>query len=165
MCESESVSHSVVSRLFVTPMDYSPTGSSVHEILQVRILEWFAMPSSRGSSKSKDRTHISQVFLHWQAGSLPQVAPGKPCAHLHILAFLATNVLKPCDTFCTKNCERKGCLCCLGCCSKKCIHLPFLFSLCVDRSEVLCFRCKIKEGRTFTILVLYRKSPQSLWDI
>ena len=85
------------------------------------------------------------------------MAPGKPCAHLHILAFLATSVLKPCDTFCTKNCERKGRLCCLGCCSKKCIHLPFLFSFCVDRSEVLCFRCKIKEGRTFTILVLYRK--------
>ena len=61
MFESESVSHSVVSRLFVTPMDYSPTGSSVHEILQVRILEWFAMPSSRGSSRPRGQTYVSYV--------------------------------------------------------------------------------------------------------
>ena len=29
------------------PMDCSPPGSSVHEILQARILEWFAISSSR----------------------------------------------------------------------------------------------------------------------
>ena len=32
------------------PMDYSLPGSSVHGILQARILEWVAMSSSRGSS-------------------------------------------------------------------------------------------------------------------
>ena len=32
------------------PMDCSPPGSSVHKILQARIVEWVAMPSSRGSS-------------------------------------------------------------------------------------------------------------------
>ena len=32
------------------PMDCSPPGSSVHGILQARILEWVAMPSFRGSS-------------------------------------------------------------------------------------------------------------------
>ena len=31
-------------------MDSSPLGSSVHGILQARILKWVAMPSSRGSS-------------------------------------------------------------------------------------------------------------------
>ena len=31
-------------------MDCSPSGSFVHGILQARILEWIAMPSSRGSS-------------------------------------------------------------------------------------------------------------------
>ena len=35
-------------------MDCSPLGSSVHGILQIRILEWVAMPSSRGSSWSMD---------------------------------------------------------------------------------------------------------------
>ena len=32
------------------PMDHSPSGSSVHGILQARILEWVAMPSSKGFS-------------------------------------------------------------------------------------------------------------------
>ena len=32
------------------PMDCSPPGSSIHGILQARILEWVSMPSSRGSS-------------------------------------------------------------------------------------------------------------------
>ena len=35
-------------------MDCSPPGSSVHGILQARILEWVAMPSSRGSSRARD---------------------------------------------------------------------------------------------------------------
>ena len=45
------------------PMDYSPPSSSVHEILQARILEWVAMPSSRGSSKPRDQTHNS--YISW----------------------------------------------------------------------------------------------------
>ena len=40
-------------------MDYSPPGSSVHGILWARILEWLAMPSSRGSSWPRDQTHVS----------------------------------------------------------------------------------------------------------
>ena len=36
------------------PMDCSPPGSSVHEILQARILECIAVPSSRGSSRPRD---------------------------------------------------------------------------------------------------------------
>ena len=32
------------------PMNHSPPGSSVHGILQARMLEWVAMPFSRGSS-------------------------------------------------------------------------------------------------------------------
>ena len=37
------------------PMDCSPLGSSVHGISQVRILEWVAISSSRGSSRKKER--------------------------------------------------------------------------------------------------------------
>ena len=43
------------------PMSCSLMGSSDHEILQARILEWVALPSSRGSSWPRDRTHISCV--------------------------------------------------------------------------------------------------------
>ena len=42
-------------------MDYSPPGSSVREILQARILEWVAMPSSRGSTQPRDRTQVSGI--------------------------------------------------------------------------------------------------------
>ena len=35
------------------PMDWSPLGSSVHGVLQARILEWVIMPSSRGSSRPR----------------------------------------------------------------------------------------------------------------
>ena len=37
-------------RLFATPDSLQPPGSSVHGILQARVLEWVAMPSSEGSS-------------------------------------------------------------------------------------------------------------------
>ena len=39
-------------------MDCSPPGSSVHGILQTRILEWAAMPSSRGPSWPRDWTQV-----------------------------------------------------------------------------------------------------------
>ena len=43
------------------PMDCSSPGSTIHEIFQARILEWVAMPFSRGSSQPRDQTHISYV--------------------------------------------------------------------------------------------------------
>ena len=42
-------------------VDCSLPGSSVHGILQARILEWVAMPSSRGASQPRDRTQVSCV--------------------------------------------------------------------------------------------------------
>ena len=52
--------HSVVSDC-CDAMDCSPPGSSVHGILQARILEWVAIPFSRGSSQPRDRTHVSCI--------------------------------------------------------------------------------------------------------
>ena len=43
------------------PMDCSLPDSSIYGILQARILEWVARPSSRGSSQPRDWTHISNV--------------------------------------------------------------------------------------------------------
>ena len=43
------------------PMDCSLPGSSVQGILQARILEWVARPASRGSSRPRDRIHVSRV--------------------------------------------------------------------------------------------------------
>ena len=43
------------------PVDCSPPGSSVHGILQARILEWVAISFSRASSWPRDRTQVSCI--------------------------------------------------------------------------------------------------------
>ena len=47
-------------------MDCSPPGSSLHRILQARILEWVAILFVRGSSRPRDQAHIScrWIFYH-----------------------------------------------------------------------------------------------------
>ena len=54
--ESENVNHSVVSHSL-----WFPLGSSVHGILQARILEWVTFPFSRGSSQPRDWNQVSHV--------------------------------------------------------------------------------------------------------
>ena len=46
--------HSCAQPCLCDPMDHSPPGSSVHGIFQARILEWFAISYSRGSSRPRD---------------------------------------------------------------------------------------------------------------
>ena len=56
-------------------MDCSPPGSSVHGMLQARILGWVAISFSRGFFLIQgSKLHL----LHWQEGSLPLASPGKP---------------------------------------------------------------------------------------
>ena len=71
-------------------------GSSVHGILQARILEWVAISSSRGSSPARDWTHVSQVSCiggffttsaTWEAW--------KAYAHAHRASLVAQMVKKP----------------------------------------------------------------------
>ena len=61
------------------PTDCSLPGSSVHGILQARILEWVAMLSSRGSSRPSDRTpalagRFFTTSATWEA----------PATHIHV---------------------------------------------------------------------------------
>ena len=62
------------------PMDCSPPGSSVHGILQKRILEWVAVSFSRRSSWLRDQTCISWisrwVLYHWATREAPGVLLG-----------------------------------------------------------------------------------------
>ena len=53
--------------------DCNPPDTSVHGILQARILEWVAIPFCRGSSWPRDRTRPPVL----QADSLPSELPGK----------------------------------------------------------------------------------------
>ena len=71
--ESESVSRLVRSTLGYL-MDCGPPGSSVHGILQARILEWVAISSSRG---------IKPGSPALQADSLVSEPPGKPFEEGH----------------------------------------------------------------------------------
>ena len=43
------------------PMDCSPPGSSIHGILQARIVEWITISFSRGSSRPRDQTRVSCI--------------------------------------------------------------------------------------------------------
>ena len=43
------------------PIDCTPPDSSIHGILQARILEWVAIPFSRGSSQPRDQTQVSLI--------------------------------------------------------------------------------------------------------
>ena len=60
------------------PMDSSTPGSSVHGILQVRILEWVAIPFSGGSSPPSDWTHVfcigRQILYHWVNWEAPSLS-------------------------------------------------------------------------------------------
>ena len=64
------------------PMDYSPPGSSVHGILQTRILEWVAMPSSRGSFQLRDQAQVSRIaggfFTIWVTREVQKYWSGYP---------------------------------------------------------------------------------------
>ena len=55
----------------------SPPGSSVHGVLQARIMEWVAIPFSRGSSQPRDRTWVSCIagrcFIIWTIRGLMPV--------------------------------------------------------------------------------------------
>ena len=56
-------------------MDYIPPCSSVHRILQARIMEWVAMPFSKEISPTLGLNLHLLCLLHWQACSLPLAPP------------------------------------------------------------------------------------------
>ena len=59
------------------PMDYSPSGFSVHGIFQARILEWVAISPFRGSSWPSNWTRVSCVS--WNGSWIVTIEPpGKP---------------------------------------------------------------------------------------
>ena len=84
------------------PMDCSLPRSSVHGILQARILEWVAMPSSRGSSQHRDWTHISGIaggFLTTEPSGEAKINVLFPDSQFHILqcSVFKRNPLSSCN--------------------------------------------------------------------
>ena len=60
-------------------MDCRSSGSSAHEILRAKIVEWVAMPFSRGSSWLRDQTQVSQIagwfFTVWATREAQETTP------------------------------------------------------------------------------------------
>ena len=73
---TQSLSHSESLDL----MNRSPPVSSVHGILQARILEWVAIPFSKGYSQPRDQICISSIA----GGFLTTESLGKPKSYVHI---------------------------------------------------------------------------------
>ena len=84
--ESESVSHLVMSNSLWSHR-LQPFRLLFHEILQVRILEWVAIPFSRGSSRPGCWTWVSRVagrlFTIWATREAHTVL--KPCKYPPLL--------------------------------------------------------------------------------
>ena len=99
-----TISESEVDQLCPTlcdPMDCSLPGSSLHGILQARVLEWVAISFSRGSSWPRDRTQVSRIpgrcfnlwatreplflppgYSHQPHPEMPFALPQLPCSAL-----------------------------------------------------------------------------------
>ena len=77
------------------PMDCSPPGSSVHGILQARILEWIAIFFSKGSSRPRDRAQVSCIagrfFTIWATG---EAHIQYVCIYIHTLHNFRTILLQ-----------------------------------------------------------------------
>ena len=93
-------------------MDFSPLGSSVHGVLQARILEWVAMPSSR----NLPNPGIEPAPPALQADSLPAELSRKPFAHRSALYILTDRLFCCVDKmlYSWKHSSERGNLCAGG---------------------------------------------------
>ena len=87
---------------FCDPVDCSPPGSSVNGILQARILVWVPISFSRGSSRPRDRTHVSWIgrwtFCYWAIRETPsktiRVGPRTPWRDFYWQRWDNLNIFK-----------------------------------------------------------------------
>ena len=70
------------------PIDCSPPDSSVHGILQVKILEWVAFPGDLPNPRINARFNGEEL----QVDPLPSEPPGKPICHY---TFIQTHRMSP----------------------------------------------------------------------
>ena len=82
-------------QLFATSWAVAHQAPLSMEILQARILEWVAMPSSRGSSKPKDRTQIFHTAGGFFTTELSSLTRDQTCAScLGSTRVLSTGLLR-----------------------------------------------------------------------
>ena len=84
---------------FCDPKDCSPPGSSVHGVLQARILEWVTITFSRGSFYPRDRTWVSCIAGRLFAISPPgKSAPPQEALKSSVCLSLSCTCCWPCNT-------------------------------------------------------------------
>ena len=85
-------------------IDYSPPGSSVHGILQARILVWVAIPFSKGSSRPRDRTWVTcrsgSFFTIWATRKAPVYSMLLLLSHFSHVRLFVTPWLQPTRPLC-----------------------------------------------------------------
>ena len=106
MNEACMPSHLQLCMILWDPVDGSPPGSSVHGILQARILKWVAISYSRGSSQPRGQICISYVCISSLAGGFFTTSctwETFPVGGKGLINFLLTE-----DTFSSSNVHWRG---------------------------------------------------------
>ena len=90
------------------PMDCSLSGSSVHGILQARILDWVAISFCKGSSWPRNQTQVSCIagrfFTNW---AIMQI---KTTIRCHLTLVRMAIIKKSTNNKCWRGCREKGTL-------------------------------------------------------
>ena len=74
------------------PVDWGLSGSSVHGILQARVLEWIAISFSRGSFPARNRTRVSRIAGRRFYRLSHQGSPGLIIVHCRSLVTLLNHL-------------------------------------------------------------------------
>ena len=84
LCTFTSVLIAQLCLTLCNPKECSPPGSSIHGILQARVLEWVAIPFSRGSSLPRDWTRVfcivGRFFTVWDTREAPNLVKMISCS-------------------------------------------------------------------------------------
>ena len=126
------------------PVDCSPPGSSIHGILQARILVWAAISFFRGSSRPRDQTWVSRIlgrcFTIWVTREVPLII--KEMQIKTIVRYHLTPVQKTLMKICKiikgwKGCEEK-------------------------RTLLNCWECKLQQPAWRTVRRFFKKLKTEL---
>ena len=144
------------------PMDCGPPGSSVHRILQARILGWAATPFSRGSSRPRDWTWVShnpgRVFTIWA-----KIWHGRPSLTWLLLLFASTSLHVPPLTLVKTACfSPRTSTPCPPLCWHARFSLTFLSLATVTWLAPVC-SSRLNPGVTVSRKFAFPLIPQALW--